>query len=80
MYTHFNKFCFYIAVPVRNGSSVPGCSKSKTCQCNLYDCYGGNTCTCKRFIGGCPVNEYFVYEGGKGGKKLSHFVNHCVWI
>ncbi|XP_052718504.1 uncharacterized protein LOC128190472 isoform X2 [Crassostrea angulata] len=61
--------CDQDSVPVRNGSSVPGCSKSKTCQCNLYDCYGGNTCTCKRFRGGCPVNEYFVYEGGKGGCK-----------
>lgn len=83
MHTNFNRFCFYIAVPVRNGSSVPGCFKSEFCQCYLYDCLYGNPCICQsqKFRGECPVNEYFVYEGNKPCKKLFfNFVNHCVWI
>lgn len=73
MYTHFNRFCFYLAVPVRNGSSVPGCRKT-TCQCYLYDCwYGENPCICNKYHRKCPVNEYFVYEGGRPGKKLFSF-------
>lgn len=54
-------------VPVRNGSSVPGCRKSEFCQCYLYDCLYGNPCICQsqKFRGECPVNEYFVYEGNK---------------
>lgn len=73
IYTHFNRFCFYIAVPVRNGSSVPGCRKT-TCQCYLYDCwYGENPCICNKYHRKCPVNEYFVYEGGRPGKKLFSF-------
>uniref|UniRef100_K1R7Z4 Uncharacterized protein n=1 Tax=Magallana gigas TaxID=29159 RepID=K1R7Z4_MAGGI len=59
--------CDQDSVPVRNGSSVPGCRKT-TCQCYLYDCwYGENPCICNKYHRKCPVNEYFVYEGGRPG-------------
>lgn len=61
--------CAQDSVPVRNGSSVPGCRKT-TCQCYLYDCwYGENPCICNKYHRKCPVNEYFVYEGGRPGCK-----------